>query len=282
MNSNTLTFIGCDSKYEDADIVLFGAPFDGTSSFRAGSRFAPGAMRADSGEGIESYSPYQAKDLSDISVCDIGDVELPFGNPQEALDIIENTVLSIVSGDKLPVMIGGEHLVSLGAVRALYQSYPGLNVIHFDAHSDLRDDYTGQKLSHATVMRRIWDILGDGRIFQYGIRSSGREELEWGKTHVFTKMFECSDMDHALNSIKDKPVYLSIDLDVLDSSVLPGTGTPEAGGIGFTELIDSIFKLSDLHIVGADINELSPHYDPSGSSTLTACKVLRELLLCLA
>jgi agmatinase len=178
-------------------------------------------------------------------------------------------------------MLGGEHLVTLGAVRSVAAKHPDLHVIHFDAHSDLRDKYYGQKLSHATVMRRVWDIVGDGRIFQYGIRSGEREEVEWGKSHVYTNFFNCNNLDYAIETIKDKPVYLSIDLDVLDSSVLPGTGTPEAGGISFNELIQSIFKMSELNIVAADVNELSPHYDASGSSTLIACKVLRELLLML-
>ncbi|MDD5017995.1 MAG: agmatinase [Eubacteriales bacterium] len=276
MNHNV--FIGCDKEYKDAGIVLFGAPFDGTASFRPGARFAPQAMRLCS-DGIETYSPYQNKDLSDISVCDIGDLEFPFGEPQAVLDIIEQKTAAIVSDEKLPVMIGGEHLVSLGAVRALAQKYSGLHVIHLDAHADLRNEYLGQKLSHATVMRRIWDILGDGRIFQYGIRSGDREEILWGRHHVHTRMFNCGDIEHAVKKTQDMPVYLSIDLDVLDSSVLPGTGTPEAGGIGFAELVEAIKKISPLHIVGADLNELSPHYDPSGASTMAACKALRELLV---
>ena len=272
------SFIGCDKAYEDASIVLFGAPFDGTASFRPGSRFAPQQMRTDS-DGIETYSPYQDKDLTDIGVCDIGDIAFPFGDPKAVLAQIEQTADGIVSDGKVPVMIGGEHLVSLGTVRALAKAYPDLHVIHLDAHADLRDDYLGQKLSHATVMRRIWDILGDGRIFQYGIRSGDRDEIMWGKDHVYTHMFDCTEVEYALLKTAGKPVYLSIDLDVLDSSVLPGTGTPEAGGIGFADLVRSIIKISAANIVGADINELAPHYDQSGASTMAACKALRELLL---
>ena len=281
MNHNTLTFIDCNCEYNAADIVLFGAPFDGTVSFRPGARFAPQAIRANSEDGIESYSPYQQKDLGDLHVCDIGDLHFPFGNPSAVLDIIEQNTQTIVEDGKLPVMIGGEHLVSLGTVRALVKHYDDLHVIHLDAHADLRDDYLGEKLSHATVMRRIWEIVGDGRIFQYGIRSGDKSEFAWGEAHVYTRMFDCDHLKDALESIKDSPVYLSIDLDVLDPSVFPGTGTPEAGGITFNELIGCIVQMAGVRIVGADLNELSPHYDPSGASTLVACKALRELLMAL-
>ncbi len=281
MNRNELTFICCDRDYNDARIVVFGAPFDGTTSFHPGTRFAANAMRMDSDGGIESYSILQDKDLCDIAVCDIGNAHIPIGSTVQALESIEKTAAQILSDGKLPVMIGGEHLVSLGAVRAVAKRYSDLHIIHFDAHSDLRDEYYGQQLSHATVLRRIWDIVGDGHIFQYGIRSGEREEIEWGKSHVYTNFFNCDNLDYAIEHCKGKPVYLSIDLDVLDSSVLPGTGTPEAGGISYNELIGSMMRLKELDIVGADLNELSPHYDHSGASTLVACKIMRELLLML-
>jgi len=279
MNKNELTFIGCDCEYQDAEFVLFGAPFDGTASFRPGARFAPQAMRLNSRDGLETYSPYQDKDLADIRVCDIGDLQFAFGNPAAVLDIITQTTKTIVADGKIPVMIGGEHLVSLGAIRALAEKYSDLHIIHLDAHADLRNEYLGEKLSHATVMRRIWDIVGDGKIFQYGIRSGEKAELVWGKSHIYTHMFDCNDIETALKKTAGKPIYLSIDLDVLDPSVFSGTGTPEAGGIQFSDLIITLLKMSNSVIVGADINELCPHYDRSGVSTLVACKVLRELLL---
>jgi agmatinase len=281
MNKKGMTFITCDKDYEDADIVIFGAPFDSTTSFHPGTRFAPQAMRSSSDGGIETYSLHQRKDLSELSVCDTGNLVMPYGNAQEAMDVIEDTAASIAVDGKLPLMLGGEHLVTFGAVRAVASKYPDLHVMHFDAHSDLRDEYYGQKLSHATVMRRVWEVVGDGRIFQYGIRSGEKEETEWGASHVYTNFFNTDNLDYAVKTINKKPVYLTIDLDVLDSSVLPGTGTPEAGGISYNELIECILKMSCLNIVGADINELSPHYDQSGVSTLVACKVLRELLLML-
>ncbi|MCG3086969.1 agmatinase [Sporosarcina cyprini] len=278
LNKNIETFIGCDNDYQEADLVLFGAPFDSTTSFRPGTRFASKAMRGES-FGIETYSPYQDKDLEDISVFDGGDLELIFGNTEKVLGQIEEYTSKIVTDGKIPVMIGGEHLVTLGAVRAVAKQYPDLHVVQFDAHADLREDYLGEPLSHATVIHRVWDILGDNRIFQFGIRSGDRSEFAWGKDRVFTNKFNLDGLEEVVEQLKGKPVYLTIDLDVLDPSVFPGTGTPEAGGISFMDLLHGILTASGLNIVACDVNELSPVYDQSGVSTAVACKVLRELLL---
>ncbi len=281
MNRNIHTFIGCDNEYKDSSIVIFGAPFDSTTSYRPGTRFASSAIRTES-FGIETYSPYQDKDLLDIHVFDGGDLELPFGNPKRALGEIEDFAASILDDGKIPFMIGGEHLVTLGTVRAAHKKYRNLHVIHFDAHADLRDDYLGETLSHASVMRRCHDFLGDGRIFQFGIRSGDREEFYWAKDHVKMNKFNFDGLEEVIEELKDKPVYLTIDLDVLDPSVFPGTGTPEAGGVSFLDLLNSVRKLSGLNIVGLDMNELSPIYDQSGASTALACKLLREILLVIA
>lgn len=278
MNKNIETFIGCDNSYDESKIVIFGAPFDSTTSFRPGTRFASKAIRSES-FGIETYSPYQDNDLEDICVFDGGDLELRFGSPESALSDIEEFTSKITKDKKIPCMIGGEHLVTLGTFRAVAKEYPDVHVIHFDAHADLRDEYLGQELSHATVMHRVWDIVGDNKIFQFGIRSGDRSEIYWGKDHVFTNKFNFNGLEEIIEKLKDKPVYFTIDLDVLDPSVFPGTGTPEAGGVTFMELLSAILKVSKLNIVGMDVNELSPIYDQSGSSTATACKVLRELLL---
>ena len=176
-------------------------------------------------------------------------------------------------------MIGGEHLVTLGAVRAAVKKYPDLHIIHFDAHADLRDDYLGQKLSHACVMRRCHELVGDGKIFQFGIRSGDREEFIWGKDHVTTNKFDFTGLENIAEKIQNKPVYFTLDLDVLDPSCFPGTGTPEAGGVSFTELMSAIKSVSALNVVGIDVNELSPMLDQSGASTALACKLLREILL---
>ena len=278
MQKNIETFLGCDSEFCDSKIVIFGAPFDSTTSYRPGTRFASRYMRAES-YGLETYSPYQDLDLEDIEIFDSGDLELCFGDTQKALGDIENHTREILDSDKLPLMIGGEHLVTLGAVRAVYEKYPDLHVIHFDAHADLRDEYLGAMLSHASVIHRVWDMVGDDKIYQFGIRSGERAEFEWGKNHVKTQKFNFDGLDGVIESLRGKPVYFTIDLDVLDPSVFPGTGTPEAGGVSFTELLDAILKVSKLNIVGMDINELSPMLDASGASTAVALKVMRELLI---
>lgn len=278
MEKNIHTFIGCDSEYDESKIVIFGAPFDSTTSYRPGTRFASSAMRNES-FGIETYSPYQDKDLTDIKVFDGGDLELCFGSPESALNDIENFSSKILGSGKLPCMIGGEHLVTLGAVRAAVKKYPDLHIIHFDAHADLRDDYLGQKLSHACVMRRCHELVGDGKIFQFGIRSGDREEFLWGKDHITTNKFYFTGLNKIAEKILNKPVYFTLDLDVLDPSCFPGTGTPEAGGVSFTELMSAIKSVSALNVVGIDVNELSPMLDQSGASTALACKLLREILL---
>lgn len=277
-NRNIHTFIACDHEYDESDIVLFGAPFDGTTSYRPGTRFASAAIRNES-YGIETYSPYLDRDLLDQRIFDAGDLEFGYGNTERVLQTIEEMTENILEDQKKPVMIGGEHLVTLGAVRAVAKRYPDLHILHFDAHADLRDEYLGEKLSHASVMRRCHEIVGDDRIYQFGIRSGDREEFLWAKEHVFTQKFNLDRVEPVMELLRGKPVYLTIDLDVLDPSVFPGTGTPEAGGITFMELIQALNQVFKLNIVALDMNELSPVYDQSGASTALACKLLRELLL---
>ena len=278
MKLNVQTFIGCDATYEDAKFVLFGAPFDSTASFRPGARFAPQAMRAESA-GIENFSPYLNRCVEDSAVFDAGDLELPFGNASRVLGEIECFCSRVLADGKTPAMIGGEHLVTLGAVRAAAEKYPNLVVIHLDAHADMRDDYIGEKLSHATVIRRVWELVGDGSVFQFGIRSGCKEEFEWGREHVSTERFGAHSLRQKAEMLKNRPVYVTIDLDVLDPSEFPGTGTPEAGGFSFAELLACVEACAGLDIAGFDLCELSPHYDASGISTAAACKTLRESLV---
>ena len=278
-----MNFIGADSSFEDSEIVLFGAPYDSTTSFRPGTRFGPSAMRNES-FGIETYSPYQDRDLeTDAKVCDEGDLELPFGAPDRALDMIETKAGEILSAGKIPFLLGGEHLVTLGAVRAAARRYPNLCIIHFDAHADLREDYLGVKLSHACVMRRCHDILGDGRIWQFGIRSGTKDEFSFMREgHVTTEPFSVNTL-HSLELPKGTPVYLTVDLDVLDPAEFPGTGTQEAGGLRFAELLSALTDiLKRFNVVALDNVELSPSLDASGRSTALACKLLREELLSVA
>ncbi|MET3558149.1 agmatinase [Streptococcus rupicaprae] len=278
MKPNVTTFIGCEASYEDSKMVLFGAPYDSTTSFRPGTRFASTAIRNES-FGIETYSPYQDKDLEDIAVFDAGDLELPFGNTVETLKMLEEQVAAIAHDGKLPIMIGGEHSITAGPVKAMLEQYPDLHIIQFDAHTDLREDYLGVRESHASVIRRCWEMLGDGRIFQFGIRSGQREEFEWAKEHTHLQKFNFDGLEEVVEQLKGKPVYFTLDLDVLDPSEFPGTGTPEAGGVRFMDLMKAIETVSQLNIVAADMNELCPIYDQSGQSTALACKLLREIML---
>ncbi len=282
MLKNVETFLGCDADYNESKIVIFGAPFDSTTSYRPGTRFASRVMRAES-YGLETYSPYQNLDVTDYKIFDGGDLELCFGDTNLALDDIKNFAGKIFADKKIPVMIGGEHLVTLGMFRAAVEKYPEINVIHFDAHTDLRDDYLGAKLSHATVIRRIYDIIGDGKIFQFGIRSGDRPEFEFAKNHTRLQKFNFDGLEKVIAEVADKPIYLTIDLDVLDPSVFPGTGTPEAGGVTFLELLNAALKvIQGGNVVAVDLLELSPPYDPSGYSTATALKILREIILALS
>lgn len=275
---NKYSFIDCNAKFEDSKKVIIGAPFDGTVSYRPGTRFAPSAIRLDSQE-IETYSPYQDDDLTNHQICDLGDLCLPIGNTDAVLTMIENEMTNIFASKKKPVLIGGEHLITLPSYRAALKLYPDLKLIQLDAHTDLRDDYLGVKLSHATVIRRCHNMVGDNNIFQFGIRSGTKEEFEFAKEHTSLHKFDLSQIPNTVRNLQNEKVYLTIDLDVLDTSVLPGTGTPEPGGISFAEILNSFDYLKELDIVGADICELAPTLDPSGVSTAVACKILRELLL---
>lgn len=279
---NISTFIGCEAEYEEADIVLFSVPFDGTTSFRPGTRFAGQTIRPDS-YGLETYSPYLQKDLENTAIYDGGDLDMPFGNPKKALEEVSRYSREVLQDGKKFLMIGGEHLVSLPTIEAAYEKYPDLHVIHLDAHTDLRDEYIGEKLSHATVIRRCHDFLGDGRIFQFGIRSGTKHEFDWAKEHTYLEPFSLTTLKEKIVELKDVPVYITIDFDVLDPSVFPGTGTPEPGGISYKELLEAIQQFQELNqIVAADVVEFSPPYDTTGASTAAACKTVREMLLTLA
>ena len=280
MKKNIETFIGCDADYESAMIAVFGAPFDSTTSFRPGARFGSSAIRHES-FGLETYSPYQDRDLADISVFDCGDLELCFGSAEAALKDIEEKAKEILSDGKLPFLVGGEHLVTLGAVRAAAERYPDLHIIHFDAHADLRDDYLGARLSHACVMRRCHELTGDGRIHQFCIRSGEKAGFAFAGAHTDLHKFGFDGLKELVGKLAEDrtPVYLTVDLDCLDPALFCGTGTPEAGGVSFTQLLEAILAVSRCNIIGADVNELAPMLDASGASTAAACKIVREMLL---
>ena len=279
LNPQIDVFMGCDAPFDQADTVLFGAPFDSTTSNRPGTRFGPSALRRES-YGLELYSPYQDRDLSDRAVLDSGDIELPMGSPVLALEAIQARAAEILAAGKRPFLLGGEHLVTLGAFRAAHEKFPEVCILHFDAHTDLRQEYLGVELSHACVIRRCWDLAGDGRIFQFGIRSGDRSEWQWGKSHVFTHPFDLDGLESTVSMLGNKPIYFTVDLDELDPSVFPGTGTPEPGRVSFGALRRAVTLVcSRCNIVGCDVNELSPPYDPSGVSNAVAAKIVREMLL---
>lgn len=276
-----MNFIGCDSGFDAARVVLFGAPFDSTTSYRPGARFGSAAIRHES-FGIETYSPYLDRDLGDCAIHDAGDLELPFGAPDPALKMIETEAARILAAGKVPVLLGGEHLVTLGAVRAARARHPDLHILHFDAHADLRADYLGNPLSHACVMRRCHDLLGDGRIFQFGIRSGTKEEFAFqGAGRVRAERFAAKTLPSIVLP-PQTPAYLTVDLDVLDPAEFPGTGTPEAGGLAFETLRGVLMDVfARFNVVAFDLVELAPALDASGRSTALACKLLRECLLAL-
>ncbi|MDY3195329.1 MAG: agmatinase [Paracholeplasma sp.] len=277
-----LSFQSCGSEYQESDVVIYSCPMDSTTSYRPGTRFAGNAIRVDS-IGIEWYSPYRNMDLKDYKTSDIGDLDLPIGDVEAALDVIYQTTKQILNDHKKPMMVGGEHLVTYPVFKAVSEKYKDVHMIHIDAHTDLRDEFFGRKLSHATVIRRCFDEVGPGRIFQFGIRSGDKHEFEWakaGNTHL--RKFDLVGLEEVVESLKDKPVYITIDLDVLDPGVFPGTGTPEPGGLQYKELLGAFDLFERLnHIVGADFVELSPYLDPSGASTAVAVKTLREMVLLL-
>lgn len=282
LSKNIVNFIGCDGEYEASQVVLFGAPFDSTTTFRPGTRFGSQAIRNES-YGLETYSSYQKKDLTDYPIFDSGDLELPIGDTVRVLEEIEGRAAVILEDGKLPFMIGGEHLVTLGSVRAAVKKYPDLCLVHFDAHADLRRDYLGVELSHACVLRRCWELVGDDRIFQFGIRSGDREEFLWAEEgHVNMHPFDLEGVSEVAAALSGRPVYFTLDLDVLDPSVFPGTGTPEAGGVFFRELLQAVLSVCrGCRVIGCDVNELCPPFDQSGVSTAVAGKIVREMLLAL-
>lgn len=272
-------FMGNNPDYQVCSKVILGLPMDSTTSFRPGARLAPARIRAVS-EGIEEYSVYMRRSLMDIDFYDAGDVLIPFGNITESLKRIEQTVSSILRQGKRTFCIGGEHLVSLPVIKAYRDCYPDLVVVQMDAHADLREEYLGEALSHATVMRHVVATIGEGRLFQLGIRSATAEELDFAR--VKTRLYLDQLLDAArvvIKQIQGKPVYITLDIDVLDPAFAPGTGTPEAGGFSSRELLKTLHALAELDVVGFDLVEISPPYEVGDNTSILGAKLLREALL---
>ncbi|MCY9593380.1 agmatinase [Paenibacillus chitinolyticus] len=274
-------FIAASEDYASSRAVLYGMPMDYTVSFRPGSRFGPARIREVS-IGLEEYSPYLDKSLDEVKYFDAGDLMLPFGNAGRSLDVIGEYVRGLLSDGKFPLGMGGEHLVSWPVIREVYAKYPDLALIHIDAHADLREQYEGEPLSHSTPIRKAAELIGGKNVYQFGIRSGMREEFEYARKNLNLYPFEVLEpLKKVLPELAGRPVYLTIDIDVLDPSAAPGTGTAEAGGITSKELLAAVHAIagSELNIVGADVVEVAPVYDPSEQTQIVAAKLIREILL---
>lgn len=272
-------FIGATQDFTEARAVLYGMPMDWTVSFRAGSRLGPARIREVS-LGLEEYSPYSDRDLSDITYFDAGDIPLPFGNPQSSVQKIYEYVASLYKDGKFPLGLGGEHLASLGALKATWERYPDVRVIHIDAHTDLRETYEGELYSHATVIRKVCDAIGPERVYQFGIRSGMREEWAYARANTHFYPFDVAEpLRRVVMELKDVPVYVTWDVDVFDPAHAPGTGTAEHGGITAREGLEAMRSLGQLNVVGFDLVEVAPAIDPSEQTQILAAKLVREALL---
>lgn len=272
-------FMGSADCLAESDRVILGLPMDFTTSFRPGTRMAPYRIREVS-EAVEEYSIYQDRSLEEISYYDAGDVQIPFGNVPQSLERMEVTARELLSMHKKIFSIGGEHLVSLPIIKAYKEIHPELVVIQMDAHADLREDYLGEVLSHACVMNHVVKLLGDKNLFQLGIRSGTREELQYARrcSNLYLDEF-LSALPEVKQKIGNRPVYITVDIDVLDPAFAPGTGTPEAGGISSRDLIKALLDLSSLNVVGFDLVEISPPHDIADNSSILGAKIIREALL---
>ncbi|RAZ80823.1 agmatinase [Planococcus halotolerans] len=275
-------FIKSHPNYEESKAVLYGMPMDWTVSYRPGSRFGPNKIREVS-IGLEEYSPYLDRELEDVKFFDAGDIPLPFGNPEKSLLEIETYVHTLLKDDKIPMGMGGEHLVSLPVMKAVASKYDDLAIIHFDAHTDLRENYEGEEYSHSTPIRKIADHIGPKNVYSFGIRSGMKEEFEWAKEQgMHISKFEVLEpLKEVLPTLEGRSVYVTIDMDVLDPAHAPGTGTVDAGGITSRELLASIHAIaaSGVNVVGFDLVELAPVYDHSDQTANTASKLIREMIL---
>ncbi|MDW7652218.1 MAG: agmatinase, partial [Bacillota bacterium] len=230
----------------------------------------------------EEFSMYSQKDLRDAAFFDAGDLMLPFGSTERSLAMIEDAVDTILTDGKFPLLLGGEHLVSLGALRAAARHIPNVAVIHLDAHADLRTDYMGEAHSHASVMYQANRELGLD-LYQFGIRSATAEELRFAKQHTHFYPFHVLEpLQGVLDTLAGRPVYLSLDIDVVDPAFAPGTGTPEPGGVTSAEILAAVTTLARLNIVGMDLVEVSPVYDTAGITAMLAAKIVREMILAFA
>ncbi|NLW17965.1 MAG: agmatinase [Firmicutes bacterium] len=272
-------FNGSCSDYASAQAVILGLPMDYTVSFRPGARLGPERIREVS-YGLELYSWHLDRTLADYKYYDAGDLNLPFGNVQASLAVITKAVDTVVQDGRLPICLGGEHLVSWGVFQGVYAHYPDLVVVHFDAHADLRTEFVGETDSHATVVGNIARTLGPKRVYQLGIRSGEREELEFAReyTHLYSERI-FPGLEEVIPQLAGKPVYVTLDIDVVDPAFAPGTGTPEPGGCTSAEILRAVHMLGDVNVVAFDLVEVAPQLESSDITPLLGAKIVREALL---
>ncbi|GMA51051.1 agmatinase [Alicyclobacillus contaminans] len=283
MLQSSSTFLYSNPDYRAASVVLFGVPMDYTVCFRPGARFGPAHIRQAS-YGLEPYSLQFGDTLLHRSYHDAGDLVLPFGNAKDSLLRTETYVSGLVKDGKTPFALGGEHLISLPIIRVLHEHHPDLHVIHLDAHADLADVYFGESVTHATVMRRVLDFLPHNQFAQFGIRSADWSELEFAAARPLRQctMDVAEPLAQWLAEVPQAtPLYVTVDIDVLDPAFAPGTGTPEAGGISPRELFAALGLLRGRNVVGADLVEVAPQLDASGCTAVLGAKIVREMLLTL-
>ena len=275
-------------------VGMFGVPYDGTTSFRPGTRFGPAAIREVS-SGLETYDPQLDLDLEDLAFADLGAVDIPFGAPEPVVAAVRLATEAVLASGLRPLMLGGEHSISSGAVAAVASRHPELVMVQLDAHADLRDSWLGTRHSHACAMRRCLEVLPSGVLRQIAIRSGTREEFSElrrtgrlvgnagghaGGCGLALELLQ-ADLTAALQPLRGLPLYLTVDLDWFDPAVMAGTGTPEPGGFLWGHFAALVEELRHHNLVAADVVELAPTLDPSGCSSVLAAKVTRSLLLLL-
>ena len=282
-NENAI-YMGAKRSPENCSIGIFGVNYDGTCSFKPGARFGPEAIRQVS-SCLETYCPKIKKDLEDIMYVDFGSILIDKNDSKSVIESVKSATNYLISKRLSPIMLGGEHSITRGAIEALVKKYPDLILVQLDAHADLRESYMGNEHNHACTMKRCLDILPQKKIFQVGIRSGTKEEykfmIENNQLVDFQTGKNSQELEKAILPYKNSPIYLTIDLDWFDPSLLSGTGTPEPGGFFWSDFEVILKTLKSLNIVASDIVELSPDIDSSGVSSVVAAKVLRSLIMIL-
>jgi agmatinase len=277
-----MKYLGALPDTARGEAAIFGVPFDGTASFRAGARFGPGAIREGS-QSLETYSPFLDRDLDSLDYIDLGDIEVPPGSAKRTVEMVKDKTREIYKRDMKPMVFGGEHTISLGSLCAALEKYPDLILLQLDAHTDLREEYLGESLSHATVIRRAMDHLPKERIVRFGVRAGTREELvDSGLALPLGFEGGQRDIERVIHKLPENtPIYVTVDLDVFDPSLMPGVGNPEPLGLTYREFIQMVRVLVRRNVIGCDVVELAPHYDASGVSAVVAASVVRELMICM-